>query len=322
MDCRKIEGLTQNISPLSLGTWAFGGGSWWGSQNDSDSIAVLDKTIASGVRLIDTAPIYGKGRSERVIGAFVRKRKLREKVALATKVGLSWQGSKISHNLKKKRILAEVDESRKRLETDYFDLYQVHWPDPDTPIGETAEVIYELYQRKIINSIGLSNYSVAQMREFMNYSPLHCFQPEYSMFNRAAEREVIPFCLKNNIAVITYAPLYSGLLTGKFFFDNVPVPDDINRRMKQRELEEPRFSINKDAVSQLNTIAFDYEKTLAQLVINWSFSHKGVTSAIVGMRNLKQAEDNLASLGWSISETDMQRINGILKERENKLKDL
>ncbi|MCF7907725.1 MAG: aldo/keto reductase [Candidatus Omnitrophica bacterium] len=322
MDYRKIKGLDQAILPISLGTWSFGGDSWWGPQEDANSVAVLDKAISSGITLIDTAPIYGKGRSERIIGAFIRKRKLRERVVLATKVGLSWEGPKILHNLSKKRILEEVDISRKRLETDYFDLYQVHWPDSNIPIGETAEVIYELYQRRIIKSIGVSNHSVAQMREFMKYAPLHCLQPEYSMFNRGIEEEIIPFCLKNNIAVIAYAPLYSGLLTGKFFFDKVSIPNDTNRKMKKRHLREPLFSINKEALSQLKTIAVNYKKTLTQLAINWNFSQKGVTSTIVGMRNLEQVKDNLGGLGWTISEVDMQKINKILTQRQGEIEGL
>ncbi|MBU1112790.1 MAG: aldo/keto reductase, partial [Candidatus Omnitrophica bacterium] len=149
MDYRKIEGVSQGILPLSLGTWSFGGDSWWGKQDDRDSSQVLSSAIDKGLALIDTAPIYGRGRSERVIGDFLTKRKLRSKVILATKLGLIWQGPKILHNLKKKRMLEELDESRSRLRTDYFDLYQVHWPDPNTPIGETAEVMHQLYDKGV-----------------------------------------------------------------------------------------------------------------------------------------------------------------------------
>lgn len=322
MEYRRIEGISQDISPISLGAWSFGGGNWWGPQEDANSVAVLEKIVSSKITLIDTAPIYGKGRSEKVIGAFIRKRKLREKVALATKVGLSWEGPKILHNLSKKRILEEVDISRQRLETDYFDLYQVHWPDPNIEIAETAEIMHQLYQKGIIKSIGVSNYSIVQMNEFMKYSPLHCLQPEFSMFKRNIEGEIISFCLKNNIAIIVYAPLYSGLLTGKFFFDKVPIPDDTNRKMKRRELEEPRLTINKKALLKLKEIAATYKKSLAQLAINWNFSQKGITSTIVGMRNLKQVEDNLGSLGWLISEVDKQKISQALSQREEELSKL
>lgn len=319
MSIRKIPGIILSISPIALGSWAFGGGSWWGKQDDRDSVEVLTAGIAKGITLIDTAPIYGKGRCERIIGSFIRKRKLREKVVLATKLGLSWEGPKILHNLTKNKMLEEVDQSRQRLETDYFDLYQVHWPDPETPIGETAEVMYSLYQKGIIRAIGVSNYSVSQMQEFMKYSPLHCLQPEYSLFKRGIETDIIPFCLRNNISIISYAPLYSGLLTGKFFLDQVPVPDDINRKMKKKDFQEPRYSINKEALSQLKDIASTYQRSLTQLAINWNFSQKGISSAIVGMRNLKQAEDNLGSLGWEISDKDTQTIDQILKQRQKRI---
>ncbi len=322
MTTRKIKGVTLPVCPLSLGTWAFGGDSWWGKQEDRDSAAAMDAAISNGISLIDTAPIYGRGRSEKLIGDFLAKRKLRAKIILATKLGLSWQGPNILYDLTRKRMLEELDESRSRLRTDYFDLYQVHWPDPNTPIGETAETMHKFYDQGIIKAIGVSNYSVSQMQEFMKHSPLHCLQPEYSMFRRGIEGEIVPFCIKNKIAIIAYAPLYSGILTGKFYFDNQPVPNDTNRRMKRKDLEEPLFSINKDALSQLKDIASAYKKTLSQLVINWNFSQKGITSAIAGMRNLKQVQDNVGSLNWSISVGDMQKINQILFQREHKIKAL
>lgn len=316
MEYRKL-GLSQlNISVVSLGTWAFGGDLWWGKQDDKDSMAVLDAAIKRGLNCIDTAPVYGRGRSERIIGAFIKKQKLRDKVIIATKVGLGWRGSTIFHNLKRKAILKEVDESRMRLNTEYFDLYQVHWPDPDTPIRETAETMYELYQKGVIKAVGVSNYSVKQMEEFRKYSPLHSLQPQYSMFERSIEAEIVPFCIENNIAIIAYAPLYSGILTGKFFFDKVSIPNDTSRKMKKADLEEPLFSINKKSLSQLKDIAANYGKTLTQLVINWNFSQRGITSSIVRTRNLKQLDEDLGSIGWKISDNDLQKIAQILKERE------
>jgi aryl-alcohol dehydrogenase-like predicted oxidoreductase len=144
MEFRKIESIGIPVSLISLGTWAFGGDKWWGPQEDRDSLETLRLALSKGISLIDTAPIYGRGRSEKIIGIFFKKHKLRTKIILATKVGLSWDGPKILHNLKKKRIFEEVSASQKRLQTDYFDLYQVHWPDPDTPIPETAEAMRDL----------------------------------------------------------------------------------------------------------------------------------------------------------------------------------
>lgn len=320
MEYRKLGGSSLEVSAICLGTWAFGGGKWWGKQEDKDSVETLDLAVSKGVTTIDTAPVYGWGRSERVIGAFIKKRKKREKVVLATKLGLSQQGPQILYNLKKQRMLQELDESRQRLQTDYFDLYQVHWPDPDTSIGEVAEVMHSFYQNGLIKAVGVSNYSVEQMQEFVKYCPLHSCQPQYSMFVRDIENDIVPFCLDKKIAVITYAPLYSGILTGKFFFGDAKIPDDINRNMKRKDLEEPRLSINKEALTKLRKIASFYGRTLAQLVINWNFNQKGITSAIVGARKISQLEDNLGSVGWKISKEDMEKIDNILKEREAEIK--
>ena len=320
MEYRKIENSDLELSVLSLGTWAFGGDEWWGKQEEGDSVETLELAAGRGLTTIDTAPAYGWGRSERIIGTFIKKRKARKKIVLATKLGLSRQGAQVINNLRKQRMLEEFDESCRRLQTDYFDLYQVHWPDSDTPIRETAEVMHSFYQKGAIKAVGVSNYSVEQMREFMKYCPLHSCQSQYSMFVRDIESGIVPFCLDKKIAIITYAPLYSGILTGKFFFALAEIPDDTNRKMKRKDLEEPRFSINKDALFKLKEIAFSYGKTLAQLVINWNFNQKGITSAIVGSRKASQLKDNLGSTGWKIFNEDLKKINDILKEREAEIK--
>lgn len=320
MDYRKITNINTPISPVTLGTWAFGGDKWWGPQEDRASVEVMAEAVRGKITMIDTAPVYGRGRSEKLVGSFFRKHKLRDKVVLATKVGLSWQGSKIFHNLRKERILEELDESRQRLQTDYLDLYQVHWPDPNTPISETAQVIYGLKQKKIIKAVGVSNYSVKQIKEFQRHCPVDTLQPEYSMFKRDIETEVIPYCLKNNIGIISYAPLYSGLLTGKFFLYGNSIPEDTNRKLKAHHFKEPYFSINKQALSQLEKIALSYQKTLTQLVINWNFSQKGITSSIVGARKPEQIKENLGSMGWKLSSDSLESVNFILAKREKKLR--
>ncbi|MCF7873310.1 MAG: aldo/keto reductase [Candidatus Omnitrophica bacterium] len=319
MDYRKINNIDLPISAVTLGTWAFGGDIWWGSQEDKSSVEVMDEAVRAGITMIDTAPVYGRGRSEKVIGDFLRKHKVRDKVAVATKLGLDWQGPKILHNLTKKRMLEEVDLSRSRLQTDYFDLYQVHWPDPNTPIAETAQTMYKLKQKGIIKAVGVSNYSVNQISEFMKYCPLDCLQPEYSMFKRDIESEIVPICQKNNIAIISYAPLYSGLLTGKFFLKSSTIPNDRNRKLKSFHFAEPYFSINKETLEKLEKIASNYQKTLTQLVINWNFSQTGITSSIVGSRKLKQLKENLGSMGWKLSGKDLMQINEILKQRVKKI---
>ena len=322
MQYRNLDNTNLSVSVLCLGTWAFGNDSWWGHQNDLDSYSVLSEAVTRGVNFIDTAPVYGRGHSETIIGNFLNKHNLRQKVTLATKLGLHWQGRSILHDLSPKRMEEELDNSRKRLQTDYFDLYQVHWPDPDTPITKTAEKMNEFYQKGIIKAVGVSNYSVKQMKEFMKQSPLHCLQPQYSMFYRDIEKDIVPFCLKNNIAIISYAPLYSGLLTGKFFLDDKKVPGDINRKMKAKEFEEPRATINKETLSTLKKIADGYGKTLTQLVINWNYTQGGITSSIIGTRNTSQLSDNLGSVGFKISKVDREKIDTLLKKRLEQIENI
>ena len=322
MEYRKLGISSLDVSTICLGTWAFGSDKWWGHQDDKDSLAVLEEAVARGVNFIDTAPVYGRGHSEEVIGSYIAQEKIREKVILATKLGLRWDGRSIFHDLSRKRMFDELDASRKRLKTDYFDLYQVHFHDPDIPIGQVAEIMYKFYREGIIKAIGVSNYSVVQISEFKKYAPIHSLQPPYSMFDREIEAGIIPFCIDNSISIITYASLYSGLLTGKFFLDGVKIPGDINRKMKRQDLEEPCFSVNKSILSKLKGIANKYEKTLAQLVLNWNYNQKGITSAIVGTRRLPQLYDNLGSVGWKISEQDLKVIDDILADRISEMEKL
>lgn len=319
MEYRKLGESSLEVSVICLGTWAFGGDKWWGRQNDSDSLEVLEESLAGGINFVDTAPVYGRGHSEEVIGSFIARKGIRERVILATKLGLSWNGRNVFHDLSKKKMLEEIDASRSRLKTDYLDLYQVHWHDPDTPIGQVAEIMYKFYREGLIKAIGVSNYSVVQISEFKKYSLVHSLQPSYSMFDRSIEEETIPFCIENSIGVITYAPLYSGLLTGKFFLDGLRIPGDINRKMKRRDLEEPYFSINKAAFIKLKEVAGKYGKTLAQLALNWNYSRKGITSTIAGTRKLVQLQDNIGSVGWQIGQDDLAVIEDILSERQNKI---
>ncbi len=319
MDYREIAKTVPKASVIGLGTWAFGSDRWWGKQDDKKSLETLERALELGVNLIDTAPIYGRGKSEEVIGSFLGVHDRREKFILATKLGLSWDERKIHHDLTPKRMRQELDLSRRRLNTDYFDLYQVHWPDPKVPIAETAKVMYEFYNEGAIKAVGVSNYSVAQMKEFMQYCPLHSLQPQYSMFCRDIEAEALPFCRENDIAVLAYAPLHSGLLTGKFFLDHKPVPSDINRQNKKHEFEEPRFSLNREFLTKLRNIAVRYDKTVAQMVLGWTAAQRGITCVLAGSRSPQQLMDNALGCGWDISAADMKIVGEYLAERDAKL---
>ena len=320
MEYRKLGNSNIEVTTLALGSWAFGGDRWWGRQDDLDSQKTLYRAIELGINFIDTAPIYGNGHSETVVGEALKKKRLRDKVILATKVGLRWerpQKETSFHCLKRKSILEEIEDSLRRLKTDVIDLYQVHFPDPQTPIEETAETLYKLYQQEKIRTIGVSNFSADQMQEFLQFCPLHCLQPPYNMFRREIESEILPFCIKNNIAVIAYSPLNNAILTGKFFFGE-KIPQDKVRSINY-DLRGRNFEVNKEIILKLKDIACRYKKSLAQLAINWIIAQKGMISAIVGARRPAQIQENIGALGWEIVEEDMHLIESILKEREERI---
>ena len=320
MEYRKLGSSNIKVTTLALGTWAFSGDRWWGEQEDLASQRTLYRAIELGINFIDTAPIYGNGHSETVVGEALKKEKLRDKVVLATKVGLRWEKPESEtsfHNLKRESILEEMEESLRRLNTEVIDLYQVHFPDPDTPIRETAETLHKFYQQEKIKTVGVSNFSVEQMQEFMKYCPLHCLQPPYNMFRREIETEILPFCIKNNIAVIAYSPLNSGILTGKFFFGQ-KIPQDKVRSINY-DLRGKNFEVNKKILLKLRDVASKYKRGLTPFALNWVIAQKGVTCAIVGARNPQQIEENIGTLGWQVTKEDAELIESILKEREERI---
>ena len=215
-------------------------------------------------------------------------------------------------------MLREIEASRRRLGVEVIDIYQIHWPDPETSIKESAKVMREFYEQGLIKAVGVSNYSVDQMKEFMNYCPLHSLQPPYNMFRREIEEKILPFCVENNISVLSYSPLHGGVLTGKFFFDNVAVPRDMVRKNLD-DLKEPKFSVNKKILLELKKIADSYGKSLAEFVLNWTIHAKGITTVLVGARNKKQIQQNFGCLGWGIKEEDIKKIEAILDKRKKLL---
>src|SRR6201987_3534036 len=209
----KIDGTSLVSSRVALGTWAMGG--WmWGGTDEKESIRTIHAALDQGINLIDTAPVYGYGRSEEIVGEAVRQHGRREGIILATKVGIDWTTGRIERNSTRQRILAEFADSLRRLQTDYIDIYQVPWPDPLVPIAETAATLRELYEQGKIRAIGVSNYSPEQMERFRAAAPLHSIQPPYNVFEREIEADVLPYTLKHHITSLTYGAICRGLLSG------------------------------------------------------------------------------------------------------------
>jgi diketogulonate reductase-like aldo/keto reductase len=198
MELAEIPGTSLKVSRVAIGTWAIGG--WmWGGTDEAQSVSTIRAALEHGINLIDTAPVYGFGRSEEIVGKAIAEGGLRSRVLIATKAGLEWQGGRVSRNASRARILREIEDSLRRLRTDHIDIYQVHWPDPLVAVEETADAMHMLLRQGKIRAIGVSNFSVGQMERFRRVAPLHVLQPPYNLFERGIEADLLPYCRRNNI---------------------------------------------------------------------------------------------------------------------------
>jgi aryl-alcohol dehydrogenase-like predicted oxidoreductase len=301
------SGLT--ASRIALGTWAIGGWMWGGNTDLDESIRTIRSAIERGITLIDTAPVYGFGRSEEIVGMALSGG-LRERAVIATKAGLDWRDGKVRRNSSPARIRKEVEESLQRLRTDYIDLYQVHWPDPLVPIHETAAALARLLKEGKIRAIGVSNYSPAQMDEFREAAPIHSVQPPYNLFERDAERDVLPNAAERGIAVLCYGALCRGLLTGKITAATEFKGDDLRR--KDPKFQEPRFSEYLAAVASLDRYAYErYGLDVLALAVRWVLD-QGDTVALWGARRPGQLDPVASAMGWELDERAKQRVDEIL----------
>jgi len=321
MKTRKLGWTDLNLTTIGLGTWAIGGG-WkygWGPQDDQESIATVLRAVEKGVNWIDTAAIYGLGRSEEVVGRALKE--LSQRPIIATKCGLAWDKDRnISGCLKRESIRTEVEASLKRLQIEVIDLYQIHWPNPDGDIEEGWGAVAELVKEGKIRYGGVSNFSVEQLQRIQSIHPVASLQPPYSMLVRDVEDKLLDYCATNNIGVIVYSPMQRGLLTGKFTRERAQnLPED-DHRSKNALFQEPQLSANLELVERLGPIAEKRGKTLAQLAIAWVLRRPEVTAAIVGARRPSQIEETFSAGDWVLSEEDITTIEELLKEREKRLK--
>ncbi len=297
MEYRKLGSSDLKVSVIGFGAWGIGGAPFWSTEGDTISVKSIKKAFDLGINFFDTAPVYGFGRSERLIGRALKP--VRDQVILATKCGLRWQketlGS-ISKVATRESIMEEIDQSLKRLDTDVIDLYQVHWPDGKTAHEETMETLLNIREQGKIRYIGVSNYSVQEMQDCLKTGPLVSLQPEYSLLQRAIEKETVPFCLIHDIGVIAYSPLASGVLTGKYDRDT-KFKDWRSKGIIGQFTGEP-YKRNIEKVERLKKIAEAAGKTCGQMAVNWVVRQPGVASALVGVKNDRQVEENLKSAGW------------------------
>ncbi|MGY2711158.1 aldo/keto reductase [Thermostichus sp. MS-CIW-28] len=300
------------LSRVGLGTWAMGGG-WWGPSDRQESYTTIRKAIDLGITTFDTAPIYGLGVSEEVLGQAIKDSGCRDRVVLATKAGLEWTNNKVVRNSSLPRLAQELEDSLRRLQTDVIDLYQIHWPDPLEPIEETAAFLGQLLQQGKIRAIGVSNFSPEQMDRFRQVAPLHTAQPPYNLFERQIEAEVLPYCREHGIHTLVYSPLCRGLLSGRMT-PQTTFPSGDMRAGIDPKFVEPRYSQYLKAAEALSRFAQDrYGKTLAQLAVRWLLDQPGVSVALWGARKPYHLEAISGLWGWSLDAEAMQTIEDILQ---------
>ena len=301
------SGLT--ASRVALGTWAIGG--WmWGGTDDARSMATIRSAVERGITLIDTAPVYGFGRSEEIVGKALDEAGLRDTVLIATKAGLNWKDGKVFRDSRPARIRRELEDSLRRLRTDRIDLYQVHWPDLETPIEDTARVLEELRREGKIKAIGVSNFSPAQMVAFRAEAQLAAVQPPYNLFEREIENDVLPYATGSNLAVLCYGSLCRGLLTGKITEDSTFEGDDL--RGIDPKFQKPLLRQYLCAVKELQALAkARFGKSLLALAVRWVLD-QGPTLALGGARRPDQLDPVGDVDGWHIDAAAKADIDAIL----------
>jgi aryl-alcohol dehydrogenase-like predicted oxidoreductase len=311
MDYSTIVGPPLTVSRVAIGTWAIGG--WmWGGTDETESISTIRAALDHGINVVDTAPVYGFGRSEEIVGKAIAEGRLRDRVVISTKVGLEWKDGSVFRNASRGRIMREVEDSLRRLRTDYIDVYQVHWPDPLVPIEETASAMQVLFNQGKIRAIGVSNFSLDQMERFRSVAALHVLQSPYNLFEREIETELLPYCRKNNIATFGYGALCRGLLSGRMRSDTAFAGDDLRRT--DPKFQQPRFGQYLAAVQRLDQFAQEhFGKHVIELAVRWMLD-QGITTALWGARHPGQLQPVDEVTGWRLDAATRAEIDRILRD--------
>jgi len=326
MEYRQLADFNLQVSAITFGAWAAGG--WmWGKTDRNDAIEAIKASYDLGVTSIDTAPIYGQGDSEEIVGEAIKGLQ-RDKVQILTKFGMRWNLAKGSLAFKSKNnsgqdidiykyagkesIIKECEDSLKRLGTDYIDLYQIHWPDVTTPIAETMEAVAQLIKQGKVRYAGVCNYNAAQMKEAEQTLQLVSNQIPFSMVNRAVEDETVPYCIKHNKAVLAYSPLERGLLTGKMTTGQRFADGD--HRAANKFFTNESIVKTNGFLAKIKPLAESKNATLAQLVIRWTIERPGITIALVGARNAAQAIQNAQAINIALTREEIDLVNGFLAE--------
>lgn len=307
---------------VGLGTWAIGGGDWkfgWGPQDEDEAIATLPRAVELGINWIDTAPVYGNGRSEELVGKALRDLP-GERPYIATKFGRVIQpDGSISAIIRRDSVMAECEASLRRLGIDCIDLYQMHWPDPDGDIEEAWQAMVDLKQQGKVREIGVCNHNVAQLRRLQAIHPVASLQPPYSMIVPDVEDEILPYCGEQQIGTVVYSPMCKGLLTGKFDQARAAALPSSDHRSRDPKFAEPQLTYNLELASHLQDLAQQHDRSVAELAIAWTLRRPDVTSAIVGARRPSQIEGTASAADWELPTELVAQVDDLLKRRVEQL---
>jgi aryl-alcohol dehydrogenase-like predicted oxidoreductase len=309
-ETRVLGNSDLRLTPIGYGAWAIGGGNWefaWGAQDDNESLRTIERALDSGINWIDTAAIYGLGHSEEIVGRALKGRA--QKPLVFTKCSMRWDGDrKIYRSLKAASLQEEVEGSLRRLGVDAIDLYQIHWPNPEDEIEEGWETLAKFQAEGKVRYIGVSNFSVAQMKRAQKIAPITSLQPPYSLLNRKVEAEVVPFCLENQIGVINYSPMVSGLLTGKMTAERVRnLPED-DWRKRSPNFQLPKLERNLELAALLGEIGREHGVEAGVVAVAWTLRNPAITAAIVGARRPDQVDGVIPAATFRLSEAEARRI--------------
>ena len=320
MQRRQLGYTDLQLTAVGLGTWAMGG-PWqfgWGPQDDNEAIAAILEAIEQGINWLDTAPVYGLGHSEELVGKALKQTS--EKPLIATKCGLLWSDKREKVScLKSQSIRQECHASLKRLGVEVIDLYQIHWPEPAEDVEQAWEEMAKLAEEGKVRYTGVSNFNVEQIKHVQKITPVASLQPPYNMLHREVEDELLGYCAENKIGVVVYSPMCRGLLTGKFSQERLAgLPLDDHRR-RNPDFHDPQFTATLQLVDQFRPIAERNGKTLAQLAISWVLRRSEVTAAIVGARRPDQIAETSAASDLELTAEDIGDIEQLLAERQKKI---
>jgi len=327
MQLRQLGKSNVKVTPIILGTWAIGG--WmWGGTDEKKSIEAIKASIENGITTIDTAPAYGMGLSEEIVGKAIQGK--RDKVVIATKCGLRWDEKDqtvrsphrdfrknpvdIRHDLSSQSIFHECEQSLKRMNIDVIDIYQIHWPDPSAPIEESWNAMAELKKQGKVRAIGVSNFDLDLLKKTHAIHPIDSIQPPYSLVRREIEKEILPFAEKHQIAIIVYSSLERGLLTGKYKPGQTFPPGD--HRSDKKTFKTTYLSHLKDALNEIKSIAEKYHVTLSQIIIDCTIHRPGITAALVGARDPQQAKENALAANLNLTAQERELIAKTLSHPE------